>query len=630
MPIYLISKTIGPQLVSFADLDLSGIFCSKFYFIISTMNQFFKFVFASCLGTALALGLLLFIGFSALAGLAGKISDKKTVAIGANSVLELNFKNLIPEKTNNTEMNPFDLEQKSVLGLTDMVAAIELAKTDPDIKGIYLHANNVMAGKATSAVLRNALTDFKSSGKFIVSYADFYSQSAYYLASVADSVVLNPVGAVDFRGYSSTIAYYKGLLDKLDVQFRIFYVGKYKSATEPLRFDKMSDENRLQVREYLNALYDIFIHDIAVSRNISETELRRVANDFDGRSPETALRAHLIDRIAYEDQALDIIKSKIGLDQKEKLSRVKIEDYFDTKGNKANFTSKDKIAVVYAEGTIQDGDEETPGSIYDGYYVKILRKIRLDESIKAVVLRISSPGGSVLASENIFREVDLLRKSGRPVVVSMGDVAASGGYYIACQADSIFAEPSTITGSIGVFGMIPMLAQTMKENLGITYDTVRTGRFSAFGSPFIEFSPEESNMIQERINNTYEDFLKKVALGRHKTRDEVNEIAQGRVWPGVRAKQIGLVDDLGGLERAKAAAAKLAGLEKYRTTTYPRTLNGIEQLMERFTKGKTKDDVQAAMLRSELGDLYPAYKTVQDFRQNSGIMARLPFEIVIQ
>jgi len=527
-------------------------------------------------------------------------------------------------------MNPFDLEQKSVLGLTDMVAAIKQAKNDADIKGIYLHGSNLMAGKATSAVLREALNDFKSSGKFIVAYADFYSQSAYYLASAADSVLLNPVGAVDFRGYSSTIAYYKGLLDKLDVQFRIFYVGKYKSATEPFRFDKMSDENRLQVREYINALYDIFIHDIALSRNIPEAELRRIANDFDGRSPELALKAHLIDQIAYEDEALDLMKGKIGLDKKEKLNRVLLEDYFDAKGTKTDFASKDKIAVVYAEGTIQDGDEETPGSIYDGRYVKILRKIRLDETIKAVVLRINSPGGSVLASENIFREVDLLRKSGRPVVVSMGDVAASGGYYIACQADSIFAEQSTITGSIGVFGMIPMLAKTMKENVGITYDTVRTGKFSAFGSPFIEFSPEESDMIQERINHTYEDFLQKVALGRHKTRDEVNEIAQGRVWPGNRAKQIGLVDDLGGLDRAVSAAAKLAGLEKYRTSSYPRTLNGIEQLMERFTKGKTKDDVQAAMMRSELGDLYPAYKAVQDFRKNSGIMARLPFEIIIR
>ena len=594
------------------------------------MSQFFKFLFASCLGTALALVLLTFIGISTIAGLASRVSDKKVVNVPSNSVLELDFDNLIPEKTNNTEMNPFDLNQKDVLGLTDMVAAIQQAKNDPNIKGIYFHAGNVMAGKATSTVIRKALLDFKSSGKFIISYANYYTQGAYYLASTADSVLLNPVGAVDFRGFSSMITYYKGMLDKLDVEFRIFYVGQFKSATEPFRMDKMSEQNRVQVREYVNALYDIFIHDIAVSRNVPETELRRIANDFEGRSPETALRARLIDRIAYEDEALELMKNKIGLAQKDKLNRVKIGDYFASKGNKTDFSSKDRIAVVYAEGTIQDGDDEQPGSIYDGKYVKILRKIRQDESIKAVVLRINSPGGSVLASENIFREVDLLRKSGRPVIVSMGDVAASGGYYIACQADSIFAEPNTITGSIGVFGMIPMLAKTMKENLGITYDTVRTGKYSAFGTPFYDFSPEESELIQQRVNHTYEDFLQKVALGRDKTRDQVHEIAQGRVWPGTKAKEIGLVDDLGGLDRAIAAAAKMAGVEKYRTANYPRTLNGIEQLMERFTKDKNKDDVRAALIRSELGDVYPVYKAVQDLRKSNGIMARLPFEIVIQ
>jgi len=611
-------------------LGVFGTLVYKCKIIFLIMRQFFKFLFASCLGTALALILLVVIGFGTLAGVASRMSDKKTVAVPSNSVLELDFEDLIPEKTNNTEMDPFDLDNKDVLGLTDIVAAIERAKNDADIKGIYLHANNVMAGKATSSVIRKALLDFKSSGKFIYSYANYYSQNTYYLVSVSDSILLNPVGAVDFRGFSSMIAYYKGMLDKLDVDFEIFYVGKYKSATEPFRFDKMSEENRIQVREYVNALYTIFIRDIAASRNIPEPELRQIANSFEGRSPERALKARLIDRIAYEDEVLELMKNKIGLGKKDKLNRVKLGDYFTAKGNKTDFSTKDKIAVVYAEGTIQDGDDETSGSIFDGKYVKILRKIRQDESIKAVVLRINSPGGSVLASENIFREVDLLRKSGRPIIVSMGDVAASGGYYIACQADSIFAEPNTITGSIGVFGIVPLLARTMKENLGITYDTVRTGKYSAFGTPFYAFSPDEKEIIQQRINHTYEDFLQKVALGRHKTRDEVHEIAQGRVWPGTRAKEIGLVDDLGGLDRALAAAATMAGIEKYRTTTYPRTLNGIEQLLERFTKDKDKDDVKAALIRSELGEVYPMYKAVQELRRSNGIMARLPFEIVIQ
>ena len=594
------------------------------------MSQFFKFLFASCLGTALALLLLAFIGFSMLAGLAGKATEGKKVAVKANSVLDLDFKTLIPEKTNNVPMDPFNLGQQSVLGLTDMVAAIRHAKDDPDIKGIYINATYIMAGKATSATLRAALEDFKSSGKFIVSYANYYTQGAYYLASVSDSILLNPVGAVDFRGYSSMIAFYKGLLDKLDVQMKIFYAGKFKSATEPFRLDKMSDENRLQVREYLAALYGIFISDVAASRKIPEDELRRIADRFDGRSAETALQARLIDRIAYEDEAFSLIKKKIGLEDKDKLNRISIEDYFENRAKKFDFSTKDKIAVVYAEGTIRDGDRGEPGDIYDGQYVSILRGIRKDDAVKAVVLRINSPGGSVLASENILREVQLCRKAGKPVVVSMGDLAASGGYYIACQADSIFAEPGTITGSIGVFGMIPILQKTMKDNLGITYDTVRTGKYSAFGTPFYDFSPEESAIIQTRIESIYEDFLKKVAEGRHKTRDQVHEIAQGRVWPGVKARQIGLVDDIGGLDRAIAAAAKLSGVEKYRTSEFPRTKTGFEQLIDQLTHQKDKDDnIKAALIRSELGDLYPAYKTLRDIRRNQGIQARLPYELII-
>lgn len=595
------------------------------------MSQFVKFLFASCLGTALALALLVFIGFSMLAGMAGKATEGEKVAVKSNSVLELDFKYLIPEKTNNVPLDPFDFNQKNVLGLTDMVTAIRKAKEDPDIKGIYINATYVMAGKATASVLRDALADFRSSGKFIVSYANYYTQGAYYMASVSDSILLNPVGAVDFRGYSSMIAFFKGMLDKLDVQMKIFYAGKFKSATEPYRLDKMSDENRLQIREYIAALYDIFISDVSKGRNIPEAELRQIADRFDGRSAESALKAHLVDRIAYEDEAFQLIKTKIGLGEKEKLNRIHIEDYFESRAKKLDFTTKDKIAVLYAEGTILDGEKGEVGNIYDVQYVKMLRKIRLDDGVKAVVLRINSPGGSVLASENILREIQLCKQAGKPVVVSMGDLAASGGYYIACTADSIFAEPGTITGSIGVFGMVPILQKTMKDNLGITYDTVRTGKYSAFGTPFYDFSPEESAIIQTRVEAIYEDFLNKVAAGRHKTRDQVHEIAQGRVWPGLKAKEIGLVDDIGGLDRAISAAAKLAGVEKYRTTEFPRTKTGIEQLIDQITRNKDKDDnIKSWLIRSELGDLYPMYKTMRDIRRSEGIQARLPYELIIR
>ena len=594
------------------------------------MNQFFKFMFASCLGTALALILLTVIGIGWISSLATAATAKTKVAVKPNSVLELDFKNAIPEKTNNLPMDPFDFDQDNVLGLSDLVAAIRKAKEDPDIKGIYINATLVMAGKATASVLRQELENFKGSGKFVVAYANYYSQGAYYLASVADSVYLNPMGAVDFRGLSSMIAFYKGMIDKLDVQMRIFYAGKFKSATEPFRMDKMSDENRLQIREYLGALNDIYMRDIGASRHIPEAELRQIADRFDGRSAKSALQARLIDRIAYEDEAFEAMKGKIGLDEKEKLTRIKVEDYFSAKVRKLDFSAKDKIAVVYAEGTLQDGENGEPGEIYDAKYVKILRKLRQDETIKAIVLRINSPGGSVMASENIYREILLCKAAGKPVVASMGDLAASGGYYIACPADSIFAEPNTITGSIGVFGMIPILQKTMKDKLGITYDTVRTGRHSAFGTPFIDFSDEESRMIQDRVESVYEDFLQKVATGRKKTRDEVHEIAQGRVWPGSKAKALGLVDEMGGLDRALASAAKLAGVEKYRLTEYPRTKTGLEQLLDQLTRKKDEDEegVKSWLIRTELGEMYPMYKTMRDLRRNQGVQARLPYELI--
>ena len=358
------------------------------------------------------------------------------------------------------------------------------------------------------------------------------------------------------------------MLDKLDIQFEVFYVGKYKSATEPFRFDKMSDENRLQVREYMNALYDIFIRDIAASRNIPEAELRRIANDFEGRSPETALKAHLIDRIAYEDEVLELMKNKIGLSKKDKLNRVKIGDYFNSKGNKTDFSAKDKIAVVYAEGTIQDGDDETPGSIHDGKYVKILRKIRQDESIKAVVLRINSPGGSVLASENIFREIDLLRKSGRPVIASMGDVAASGGYYIACQADSIFAESNTITGSIGVFGMIPMLANTMKKISVSPTIPCELANIPLSGHRSTISPRMRNNLFRSGSTTRMKTFCKRSRWDARRAATRCTKLPRAGCGRVIGPRKIGLVDDIGGLDRAIAAAAKMAGVEKYRTTTY--------------------------------------------------------------
>jgi protease IV len=596
-----------------------------------TMSNFFKYLFASCLGTALALGLLVFVVFGAIASLAGSASEDQKVAVRPNTVLELKFDTSIPEKTNNLEVDPFDTEHPYVLGVSDIVKTIRKAKEDPDIKGIYLSPQALMAGKASAKTIRDAILDFKTSGKFVVAYSHFYTQSGYYMASAADSVLLNPVGLIEFKGYASQVTFFKEMLDKLDLEMRIFYAGQFKSATEPFRLDKMSDQNRLQVREYVNALYDIFITDIAASRGVSPADLRATADRYDGRTATLALQNRLVDRIAHEDEVFGLMKAKIGLDSDDKLNRVSLEDYYVAKGKLADTgSSKDKIAVVYAEGNISDGTQAEVGAITDGQYVRILRKIRQDDNIKAIVLRINSGGGSVLASENIFREVMLCKQAGKPVVVSMGDVAASGGYYIGCQADSIFCEPGTITGSIGVFGLVPILQKMMKNKLGITVDTVLTARNSAFGTPFLDFSPEQQAMMQARVEATYEDFLQKVATGRHMTRDQVHTIAQGRVWPGHKAKEIGLVDDLGGLDRAIASAAKLANLEKYRTSEFPRTKTGIEQFVDQFVKKKERDEaISNAVMRSQLGDMYPLYRSFQEMREASGLQARVPFQVVI-
>ncbi len=595
------------------------------------MSQFFKFLFASCLGTFLALLLLFLVAIGSITSLASKGLEKAKAEVKPNTVLELSLDNLVPEKTNNVAISPLELEQKDVLGLHDIIRAIRKAKEDPDIKGIYLNKATPIMGWASHNALREALADFRASGKFVVSYAHLYTQGGYYLASVADEVLLNPIGGVDFRGLSSTILFFKGMLDKLDVQMRIFYAGKFKSATEPFRLDKMSPENRLQVREYVTALYNDMIADISASRNIPADTLRNIAENFDGRTAEGALNRRLVDRLAYEDEALERLKERMGLGKDDKLNRIKVEDYFDARVKKIDFKSKDKIAVVYAEGAIADGDKGDAGEILDGPYVKMLRRIRQDKAVKAIVLRVNSPGGSVLASENILREVILCREAGKPVIVSMGDVAASGGYYIACQADSIFAENTTITGSIGVFGVIPILQNTMKNKLGITADTVRTQRYSAFGTPFFDFSPDESRLIQGQIDRIYANFLARVAKGRRMTPEQVHEIAQGRVWTGQKAREIGLVDDLGGLDRALSAAAQRAGIEKYRVVEYPATKTPLEQILDKLMRQTDPDDeVRAWMMRSDLGELYPMYRMLRDARKNQGIQARLPFEIILR
>jgi protease-4 len=594
------------------------------------MQQFFKFMFASCLGVFLAMIVMSFIGFSMIGSAVASFGAKESVYVKPNSVLEINFNDPIPEKTNNLVADNFELESGDIIGLSDIVEAIEYAKTDDNIKGIFLDVSNVPGGMVTRSTIRDALEDFKESNKFIVAYSKFYSQNGYYMASVADDITVHPVGGIDFRGFGAQIPFFKNGLDKLGVKMEVYYAGQFKSATEPFRLTKMSEQNRRQIREYLEPLYEQFLNDIAESRNIDAAELRRVANEWLIRESEDALTYKLADRVGYRDEVLDVLREKIGLDKGDKIPKVTLDKYALNTKPAINFKIKDKIAVIYAEGEIIMG-ENTPGSISDDDYTKIIRKIRQDDKVKGIVLRVNSPGGSSLTSESIWRELSLAREAGKPVVVSMGDYAASGGYYIACMADKIIAEPNTITGSIGIFAMVPNASELMNNKLGISLDTLNLTKYASSINMFHDHSPEEAAIIQKIIEGGYELFLKRVAEGRDMTRDEVHKVAQGRVWTGEKAKELGLVDEIGGLEEAIAAVKELSGVEEIRITEYPKTKDPLQQLIEKYLKiGNVKAAAKQSILKEELGELYPHYRHLKSIIDTKGPQARLPYLIDLQ
>lgn len=584
------------------------------------MGQFFKFLTASCLGVLLAMFILIGIGSAVAVKLASQAEQPKT--INPNSVLKLSFNEAIPDKTNNLQMDPFELNNEKILGLTEIVKTLEKAKEDDRIKGIFIETDGISTGLASATILQDALEDFKASGKFIQAYSKFYSQGAYYLASTADKIYLNPLGMVDFRGLGAQLPFFKGALDKAGIKMQVYYAGKFKSATEPYRLKRMSPENRLQIRAYLDDLYTVFLEGISENRNIPIAELRNIADQYLGSEPQKALDAKLIDAIGYRDEVIADMKSQIGLDEDEKLKFISLSDYNKSNPPKADFAKKNKIAVIYAEGTIIDG-KGLPGSVGDNSYTKIIQRIKNDKKVKAVVLRVNSGGGSAMSSENIWRELGLLKETGRPIVVSMGDYAASGGYYIACNSDQIIAQPNTITGSIGVFSMIPSMSGLLTDKAGINFDTVRTGRYSIPINTVVDISPEEGKIIQKRTDDLYETFLKRVADARNMSRDEVHEIAQGRVWTGQKAKEIGLVDKIGTLENAIDIAAELAEIEEYRTVEFPKTKDPIMQLIESFLGEETTRTKADLLIKTEMGELYPYYKQIREIKNYKGVQARM-------
>ncbi len=586
------------------------------------MRQFLKFFFASLLGTIFGLFIAFFFGMIILAGVAAGLSKtKEKIEVKPNSVLHVKLDYAIQERTakNPFEQFSFSFEPPQI-GLNDIVKNIQAAKSDDNIKGIYLEISLLPSGFATIEAVRDALQDYKSSGKFIVAYGEILSQRGYYLASVADKIYANPSGFVEFRGFASQLVFLKGTLDRLGIDPQVIYAGKYKSATEPLRLEKMSDENREQVSFVVNDVYGHFIKKISEARGLNEALVDSIADNMLVIEVEDAVEHGMIDGVAFFDEVVKELKERSGLTEDDKLPLVSLQQYGKDDDKKKK--SKDEIAVLFAQGNIIDGkgDEDEIGS---ERFAKAIREIRKDENTKALVFRINSGGGSALASEVILREV-MLAKEKMPVIVSMGDVAASGGYYIACMADTILVQPNTITGSIGVFGLLPNMQKFFNDKLGMTFDGVKTGKFSDMGTVSRPMTEEERIIWQREIDRIYMDFKERVASGRGMTLEYVDSIAQGRIWTGYQAKANGLVDGIGGLDDAINIAAEKAGLTEYSLKDYPKQKDPFEKLMEEFG-GKT----QTYFMKAKLGTYYAAWEKIIELEKMKGVQARLPFELEI-
>ncbi|MFO0322952.1 MAG: signal peptide peptidase SppA [Bacteroidota bacterium] len=587
------------------------------------MKNFFGAFFGSCLGILLTGLVITVIAIFSIKSLVDDGNSKHYVSV-KNSVLKLNLNQPIAERTVENPFGKLDLGPllpPPVIGLNTILSNIKKAKADNNIKGIYLEINSPGAGFATLEEIRNALIDFKTSGKFIYAYSETYSQKAYYIASVANKIFLNSQGTLELKGLSSQIMFFKNMLAKLGVEVQIFRHGKFKSAIEPFMLDKMSEANRSQIETYLASLWNHMLEGISESRKISVINLNKMANDLLIRNPNDALQNKLVDGLKYEDEVFDEIKKEIKIAESDKINFVSFDKYA-LSPNELKL-SKDKIAIVYAVGEIMSGkgSDEYIGS---ETISKTLRDARLDTNIKAIVLRVNSPGGSALASDVIWREV-LLAKTVKPIVVSMGDVAASGGYYISCAASKIFAQPNTITGSIGVFGLIPNVQKALSDKLGITIDTVNTNKHSDVGTILRGASSFESEYIQKSVEDIYDVFITRVSEGRQISKSIVDSIGQGRVWSGENALKIKLVDEIGGINDAIAAAAKLAKISNYKLIDLPIQKNPIEELLSNGT-----DEIETRTMKTNLGEQYIYIKQLKNVLIKKGIQARIPYEMLIE
>lgn len=588
------------------------------------MKGFFKIMFATVAGLLFTF-VILPIFFVLVAAIGGSDDDHIT-KVKDNSVLHVKFETQIKDRASGSPLENFNFEtfeSKKELSLGQIIKNIEKAKTDDRIEGIYLDLSSINTGMASIEEIRAALNDFKSSGKWIYSYSEIYTQGTYYLASVADKVYLNPAGLVELRGLASQLMFFKNALEKLDIEVQIIRHGKFKSAVEPFMLEKMSASNREQMEKLLNTAWGSMINNISGSRKISVDEINLLADGIKIQDAKDALKYKFVDQLVYKDELFTELKTKLELEADEEINYISLNKYAKAKVKGVGKNKSDNtIAVIYAAGDIVSGKSEKDKMGSETISAAI-REARLDDDVKAIVLRVNSPGGSALASDIMWREV-VLAKEVKPVIVSMGDVAASGGYYIACAADKIVASEKTITGSIGVFGVIPNAQGFFNNKLGITFDTVKTNTHADMMTIFRPLTAEEKDIIQIGVEKIYDDFITKVAEGRGMTKEQIDAIGQGRVWTGIDAKEIGLVDEIGGLNKAIDIAQEIAKLEDYKLEAYPKRKSNSFQLLFDMA-GET----EAKYLEMKLGESYKYYQKIEQVSTQSGMMMRMPFDIEV-
>jgi len=574
-------------------------------------------MFASMIGGILSLVVLFFLFFIIIMGIVASTADNDKVDVKENSILRITLSENISERSSDNPFEDFDFmsfENNSSVGLKEIIATIAKAKEDQNIKGIYLDVSFISGGLTTVEEIRNALIDFKKSNKFIYAYSEMYTQKAYYLASVADSIYLNPAGLLELKGFNAQYMFFKGALDKLEIEPQIIRVGSFKSAVEPYMQTQMSDSNRLQTNVFMGSIFNHMIANIADARKLNADTVKNIAVELKVRTAEDAVKHKLADALRYKDEVLTTLMSASNRNSLKDLNFIDLKKYIKS-AKPAISTDKNKIAVIYANGEIVggDGNENIIGS---ERISAAIRQARLDEQVKAVVLRVNSPGGSALASDVMWREIVLTKKV-KPVIVSMGDVAASGGYYIACAADVIVAEPTTITGSIGVFGILFNAQKFFNNKLGITFDQVKTGKYADLGDYTRALTESERFIIQNEVNRIYEDFTMKVALGRNMPIEKVKSIAEGRVWSGIDAKRIGLIDQFGNTDTAIAIAAKKANLSSFRIISLPEIEDPFKKLMRNLST-----EAKIYFMPEEYKALLPYAKTFDIINNNKGIQTR--------